>query len=151
MIVLKNCRLIPYLTDGYSNPTADIFIDGKHIQGIYPCGTQSCEDAECYDLNGKTVIPGYFDLHAHLMFTNQNWEYLMHRSESTYVMDSAAYAKTYLKLGYTTIRDAGNDYYASVTVRDNINSGVLTGARVITSGKILTPTTTGQLQLWNAL
>lgn len=40
----------------------------------------------------------------------------MHRNESAYVMDSAAYAKTYLKLGYTTIRDAGNDYYASVTV-----------------------------------
>ena len=102
VIVLKNCRLIPYLTDGYSNPTADIFIDGKSIRGIYRCGTQSCEDAECYDLNGKTVLPGYFDLHAHLMFTNQNWEYLMHRIESAYVMDSAAYAKTYLKLGYTT-------------------------------------------------
>lgn len=140
---IKKLPPYPYLTDGYSNPTADIFIDGKSIRGIYRCGTQSCEDAECYDLNGKTVLPGYFDLHAHLMFTNQNWEYLMHRNESAYVMDSAAYAKTYLKLGYTTIRDAGNDYYASVTVRDNINRGVLTGARVITSGKILTPTTRG--------
>lgn len=143
MIILKNCRLVPYLTEGYEQPTADIFIEKKKIQGIYPCGTQPCGDAEVYDLKGKTVLPGFFDLHAHLMFSHQNWEYLMHRNESTYVMDCAAYAKAYLKLGYTTIRDAGNDYYASVTVRDNINRGVLTGARVITSGKILTPTTRG--------
>lgn len=143
MIVLKNCRIIPYLTEGYDLPAADIFIEGKQIQGLYPCGTKPYGDAECYDLNGKTVMPGFFDLHAHLMFSNQNWEYLMHRSESTYLMDSAAYAKAYLKLGYTTIRDAGNDYYASVTVRDNIANGLLTGARVITSGKILSPTTRG--------
>lgn len=60
-----------------------------------------------------------------------------------YVLNSARYAKKYLELGFTTIRDCGNDFYASVAVRDYINNGTLTGCRVITSGKILTPTTRG--------
>lgn len=143
MIVLKNCRLIPFLTEKYDGTMADLVIKDKKIAEINPCGFKVYENAACFDLQGKTVMPGFFDLHAHLMFTNQNWEFLKTRSESAYLVDTAAYAKLYLKLGYTTIRDAGNDYYASVTVRDAINRGIFTGARVITSGKILSPTTKG--------
>lgn len=143
MILLKNCRLVPYLTEEYKGETADILIDGKTIVGIYPCGQETIENAEQIDLDGKTVLPGYFDLHAHLMCVNENWDYLMNRPQNTYLMDTAAYAKEYLKQGFTTIRDCGCDYYASVAVRDAINKGILTGTRVITSGKILTPTTRG--------
>lgn len=141
MFILKNCRLIPELTEGYSGRTADIAIDGKFIAGIYPAGT--VEAGESMDLNGMTVLPGFFDLHAHLMVVNQDWNYLMLRPQNQYTLDCARYAKEYLKLGFTTIRDAGNDYYSSVAVRDYVANGTLTGCRVITSGKILTPTTRG--------
>jgi imidazolonepropionase-like amidohydrolase len=53
------------------------------------------------------------------------------------------YAESYLRLGYTTVRDCGNDYYASVSARDAVAEGLIQGARVITSGKIVTPTTRG--------
>ncbi len=143
MTVLKNCRLIPFLTEGSDLRMADIVIDDGKISSLEPCGRNSYEGIDCIDVGGKTAMPGYFDLHAHLMFSCQNWEYLIHRPQNIYLMETAAYAKQYLKLGYTTIRDAGNDHYASVTVRDYIANGTLTGARVITSGKILSPTTKG--------
>ena len=34
MITLKNCRLIPELTEGYENTIADIVLDGKWIKSI---------------------------------------------------------------------------------------------------------------------
>lgn len=144
MIILKNCRLVSYLTEGYEGEKADIVLKEKFIEGIYPVGgAPVSEDAQVMDMHGMTVLPGFFDLHAHLMLVNQDWNFLMMRPQNQYVLDCAKYAKEYLKLGYTTIRDCGNDYYSSVAVRDYIADGTLTGCRVITSGKILSPTTRG--------
>lgn len=144
MLILKNCRLVSYLTEDFNLEYADITIDDKNISGIFTCGEASAADGdEVIDLEGRTVLPGFFDLHAHLMFSNQNWDYLIRRPEQIYLMESVKYAKEYLKMGYTTVRDAGCDHYVSATVRDYINSGVLTGSRIITSGKILSPTAVG--------
>lgn len=143
MTILRNCRLVPYLTEGFESPMADIVIDGKYIREISPCEKYDNSYADTIDIGGKTVLPGFFDLHAHLMYKNNNWEYLIRRPQNTYLMECAGYAKTYLKLGFTTVRDVGSDYYSAVTIRDYINSGLLTGARVVAAGKILTPTTRG--------
>ena len=143
MLVLKNCRLIPELTEGFNGTLADIVIDGKYIKEISPAGAKAYENAKIMDMGGKTVLPGFFDLHCHLMFVNQDYNAMMLRSQNRYLIDCLAYAKHYLRMGYTTVRDCGNDFYVGVAVRDAINEGVATGARVITSGKIISPTTRG--------
>lgn len=38
MLVLKNCRLIPALTEGYDLPAADLVLDGELIADIRPAG-----------------------------------------------------------------------------------------------------------------
>ena len=38
-MLLKNCRLIPELTEGYSGTMADILIENGNIAAIGPCGT----------------------------------------------------------------------------------------------------------------
>lgn len=144
MLTLKNCRLIPELTEGFDGNAADLVLEGSKIEGIYPAGMAPAgESCEVLDIKGMTVLPGFFDLHAHLCLFNQDWNYLMLMPQNEYVLNSARYAKKYLELGFTTVRDCGNDFYASVAVRDYINNGTLTGCRIITSGKILTPTTRG--------
>ena len=144
MLTLKNCRLIPELTEGFEGTAADIVLDKGLIEGIYPVGMAPAgEGCETLDMKGMTVLPGFFDLHAHLPLVNQDWNQLKQTPQNEYVLNSARYAKKYLELGFTTIRDCGHDYYAGVAVRDYINNGTLTGCRVITSGKILTPTTRG--------
>ena len=144
MTILHNCRLISILTEGYHGEFADVVLEHGLIDGIYPAGTApEPEGAETLDIKGMTLLPGLFDLHAHLMVVNQDWNYLMLRPQNQYLLDCVRYAKEYLRLGFTTIRDCGNDYYASVAVRDYIADGTITGSRVITSGKILSPTTKG--------
>ena len=144
MTILHNCRLVSALTEDYDGEFADVTLENGRIEGIYPVGQAPAhQGAKTLDIKGMTLLPGFFDLHAHLMVVNQDWNYLMLRPQNQYLMDCVRYAKEYLRLGFTTIRDCGNDYYASVAVRDYIADGTITGSRVITSGKILSPTTTG--------
>ena len=73
MTLLKNCRVIPELTEGYDGQFADILIDGKFIAGICAPGTaDAAADDECIDMEGKTVLPGLFDLHMHLNFDSMS-------------------------------------------------------------------------------
>ena len=68
-MLLKNCRLIPELTEGYSGAMADILIENGNIAAIGPCGTIAAA-GETLDAAGKTVLPGLFVLHAPLMLVN---------------------------------------------------------------------------------
>ncbi|MBQ6622704.1 MAG: amidohydrolase family protein [Mogibacterium sp.] len=143
MLVLKNCRLVLELTPGYQEEYADIILDGKLIREILPVGSDGYAEAEAIDLGGKTVLPGFFDLHAHLMFKDQDYYASMARPQNKYLIDCIEHAQVYLQHGYTTIRDCGNDFYAGVAVRDAVESGIVEGARIITSGKIISPVAKG--------
>lgn len=143
MTILRNCRLVPALTEGFTETMADIVIEGKEIKEIYPVGVLQAEEAEELDVAGATVLPGFFDLHAHLMFVNQDYNASMMRSQNQYLLDCMEYAKVYLKHGYTTIRDCGNDFYTGVAIRDAVNRGIIQGTRIITSGKIISPIAKG--------
>ena len=58
------------LIDGSGSPVQrdrTIVIEGEHITGIYPSGSQPApKDAEVRDLSGKYVIPGLIDAHVHI-------------------------------------------------------------------------------------
>ena len=71
MITLKNCRLIPELTEDYDDVMADILLDGKVIREINAPGTGT-KGETVMDLEGKTVMPGLFDLHMHFNFDTVN-------------------------------------------------------------------------------
>lgn len=143
MLILRNCRLIPELTEGFEGQYADLVLENKKIKEIRPAGLIQTENQPELDMQNMTVVPGFFDLHAHLMFLNQDYNASMLRESNQYLLDCMASAKSYLRQGYTTIRDCGNDFYAGVYVRSAVESGLVQGCRVITSGKILSPTTRG--------
>lgn len=144
MIVLKNCRLVTQLTEGFDGSKADVVVDGDRITDILPAGTRDeWADAQVIDVAGKTLLPGLIDLHTHLYFTNENIDWLSAKSSVNTVIDCASYALDKLKYGYTTLRDCGGAFGAHIAVRNGINRGVLEGPRVIASGHCVTPTTKG--------
>lgn len=145
MLILRNCRVVPELTEGYDGSMCDIVIDGKNILDIVPCDQNKYigENAEVCDINGMTVLPAFFDLHAHLMFSHQDYYALELKPNNDYMLDCIEHAAMYLRHGYTTIRDCGNDMYVGVAVRDGVRRGLFPGARVITAGKIISPTAKG--------
>ncbi len=143
--VIQNARLISYLTEGYSESTADIFIKDDLIDEILPCGKQTPPaGATVIDVAGKTVMPGLFDLHCHLYLQSQtcNTDVIM-KNPSEEMFDCWRYSLEYMKQGFTTLRDVGGTMEASIYLRDAINRGDLKGPRIIASGLIMTPTEVG--------
>lgn len=142
MLVLKNCRLIPALTEGYDLPAADLVLDGELIADIRPAGG-SYEDAPVLDMAGKTVLPGLFDLHTHLHSLSGNLMENQLKDFGTSCFDTCEYANTYLKLGYTTVRDMGSNSRCAIAVRNAVQKGQITGPRIYSAGLMISPKDAG--------
>ena len=68
------------------------------------------------DVDGKTIVPGLWDMHTHV--TQIEW------------------APAYLAAGVTTVRDMGNEFEFVVPLRDAIASGRALGPRILAAGLI---------------
>ena len=68
MKVIKNCRLVSALTEGFSEEYGDVYVEDGRIRAVVPAGSEGIKtDAdEVIDAEGKTLIPGLFEMHAHL-------------------------------------------------------------------------------------
>ena len=92
--------------------------------------------AHVIDGKGGTVTPGLIDMHQHLMLNGgtaagNDWDAYV---QGAHASRAAEYL---LRSGFTTIRDiAGN----SLGLKRAVNSGVLPGPRIYSSGPALGPT-----------
>ena len=77
------------------------------------------------------MLPGLFDLHAHLMLVTADFYGLLMKDSNAAMVDCIRFAKNYLKYGYTTVRDCGGPSYTNIAVRDAIRDGVISGPDVI--------------------
>ena len=103
-VLLKNCRLIPQLSDDIPFSTADISIADGKIEKVRPAsGTPPLSDE--IDCHGMTVLPGLFDLHVHL-YSEREPNDLYHAFQLYH--RQAPLLNTFLDHGVTTIRDCGS-------------------------------------------
>ena len=83
-------------------------------------------DAKVYDMNGKTIMPGIVDVHAHVgafrhgLSTQKHWQF---------------YAN--LAFGVTTSHDPSVNTFAAFTLEELQKSGNLVGPRLFSTGFIL--------------
>jgi imidazolonepropionase-like amidohydrolase len=91
------------------------------------------------DLRQGTLLPGLFDMHVHLTS-----EYSKHSeiddyklNEADVAIDGVVYAGRTLLAGFTTVRDLGDEYRASIALRNAINAGKVPGPRIIAAGKAI--------------
>ena len=155
MKLLKNCRLIPQLTEGYQGEYADVLLDGRLIREIRPRTWPDLGDGgdtaevvdgqkvEILDIGGMTLMPGLFDLHTHLCRDTFDFARTMTYDQGTVLFNTYEFAKEFLNWGYTTVRDVGDVYNSAAACAGAIRRGVVPGPRLITSGQIITPTETG--------
>lgn len=143
MLLLKNCKVLPELTEGYSGTSCDVLLDGEKIKGIYACGECAEVTEDTMDLNGKYLLPGFFDLHVHLTLSGGDTLIDNAKTPVQQALDAAKFAKDSLLAGFTTIRDVGSSYNVAVDLRNAVNEGKLAGPNIYASGKIVTATEVG--------
>ncbi|MBC8355909.1 MAG: amidohydrolase family protein [Planctomycetes bacterium] len=133
------------LIDGRSDKAREIVslvIDQGRIVGIRAGYVEATENDTLINLRECTVMPGWMDMHTHLMSEHHKKVYSdkFFMNEADYVLRSTKYAERTLMAGFTTVRDLGDNGVNSVSLRKAIDAGWIVGPRIFTSGKALATT-----------
>ena len=88
------------------------------------------------DLCAATCLPGLIVSHTHLTSLGSPTQYSdqFRWNEADYAIRSTVYARRTLLAGFTTVRNVGDNDYDSVSLRNAINAGIVTGPRIFTAG-----------------
>lgn len=127
---IRVSRLIDGLNDAHQSDVEVEF--GATVSSITP-GIASADDAGAY-----TLLPGLIDAHAHLSLSQELFEgWRNSRPDATYALETLRNAQDHLQSGVTTVRDLGSIRDVVGQVRNAINSGLVQGPRIYTSGRWL--------------
>ncbi|HEY6926124.1 MAG TPA: amidohydrolase family protein [Steroidobacteraceae bacterium] len=112
-----------------------IIVDGKRVKQVEP-GSQAPPGVIPIDLTKLTCLPGLIDSHTHLSseFSSTTYVDEFHWNLADYVLRSTVYARRTLLAGFTTVRNLGDQHNEVLSLRNAINSGVLSGPRIFTAG-----------------
>jgi imidazolonepropionase-like amidohydrolase len=138
-----------HLIDGKSAKVLDnvlILIDGDKINSVTPSGTVPA-GVETIDLSKSTVLPGFIDLHTHVLLngdiTAEDYDQQLLKESIPYrAILGARNALIALDHGFTTIRDLETEgaMYADVDVKQAIANGEVPGPRMQVATRAMTPT-----------
>jgi len=108
------------LIDGTGNtpvPDAAVLIKKGRIALVGPRSkVRIPKNAKVIDVHHRTILPGLWDMHAHL--------------------EQVEWGPIYLAAGVTTVRDCGNEFEFITGVRDAIAAGRGLGPRVLAAGMV---------------
>jgi imidazolonepropionase-like amidohydrolase len=130
VIMLEGATVIDGTGD-LPKPNTTIIINGSRIASL------SSNTANNYDfslaknvinLTGKYIIPGLFDMHAHVANVRKD---SYNQSESEYML------RMLLAHGVTTIRNPGGPTEQSIALRKNVSQGKIIGPQIFTAGQLL--------------
>ncbi|MEZ9936654.1 metal-dependent hydrolase family protein [Vibrio breoganii] len=95
------------------------------------------EDATVIDGEGKTLMPGLIDGHAHIMI-NYNFDQIEKNKDLTDIsINSVTVAERFLQDGFTTVRDMGGPAFGLMR---EIEAGNVAGPRIYPSGGFISQT-----------
>ena len=106
------------VTNGQILPNSTVTIEGNTIVRITPRGAIPA-GARAVDGSGKFLIPGLWDMHAHIQSSGEPW------------------LKLYMANGVTGIREMGADLDFILDMREATRSGRVLGPRIVAAGPIL--------------
>ena len=130
------------LIDGVGNKPREqvtIVVDGDHIRSIDAGFTAPGSGDEVVDLSGATVLPGFMDMHVHLTGESSPTSEIdsIKKGEADEAYDSVVYAKRTLLAGFTTVRNVGDDWNITISLKHAIADGKIEGPRVFTAGRAI--------------
>jgi len=122
-----------------------IVVEGDRIAevraGLVPASSIAAQ-AVLLDLSDRFVLPGLMDMHVHLLMEigpdSRTRRFL--ESDTFTAFRGAAYARSTLHAGFTTVRDLGGKPESIYALRDAIREGLIHGPRIFAAGSALAAT-----------
>src|SRR5437764_2704753 len=137
------------LIDGKSDKPVEnalILIEGEKITSVTP-GGRAPTGAEMIDLSKQTVLPGFMDVHTHVLLqgdiTAEEYDAQLLKESIPYrAILAARNAQIALSHGFTAIRDLETEgaMYADVDVKMAIANGEVPGPRMQAATRAMAPT-----------
>jgi imidazolonepropionase-like amidohydrolase len=134
-------RVIDGVSDTAKTNQTVVVDDGK-ITAIESGFRAPAAGDRVVDLRQGTLLPGLFDMHVHLTSEYSKTSEIdgYKKNEGDVAIDGVVYAERTLLAGFTTVRDLGDSYRASIPLRNAINAGKVPGPRIIAAGKSIAST-----------
>lgn len=131
------------LIDGYGGPVVQdsvILVEDDRIVAVGNQDNMAVPDGyEVISTEGMTVMPGLWEMHAHLMLNGhsdyEHWDRAYIDRLEDEIMPASAVQL--LLAGVTSARDLGAPLEPSLSVRDRINEGELPGPTLYVSGPFI--------------
>ena len=136
--ILTNAKLFTATSEEAIN-NGSVWIEDDRIRYAGPSEAmpETPKDVVQQDLNGRFVMPGMTETHAHLSFADASpfaiGETLVEDAMITAVRNS----RLMLASGFTSAISFGSTYKIDVALRAAINSGRLIGPRLLAAGRDL--------------
>ncbi len=135
-VTIDNITIVDVAT-GQLRPRQSIVIEGNHIARIESASAATrvaaARAGAVLDGTGRFVIPGLWDMHIHVFFTNDTA-----RFHST----SEVMFPLFVVNGVTGVRDLGSNLDATLAARDSVAAHQLIGPRMLVSGPMIDGPTT---------
>lgn len=117
-------------------------IEQNRIVSIQSGFQRPARNETLIDFKDGTLMPGFIDMHTHLTSQLEPGSY-MHRfthNPADVAFRAAHFADITLRAGFTTVRDLGDSFAASVSLRNAVNQGLVPGPRIYTAAKSVATT-----------
>ena len=134
-----NCRLV----DGTGKAAVEnaiLITQGSKILYAGPAElAPAVEEKQTIDMGGRTLLPGFFNCHAHLSLRFPFLPYCVDEYGTPGYRTMVMYRRAVeaLHCGVTTLRVTGEADYTDTAVRDAISRGMFMGPRILTAGPII--------------
>ena len=118
-------------------PNPGIFINEGNIVSLGETGSLPGDTREI-NADGKWVLPGLFDLHAHITFKLAGARDL--EDDVVNALRSERFLERYQEIGVTVVRDVASRYHVGYSLKRAQRDGLIGGARLYVSGPLITTT-----------
>jgi imidazolonepropionase-like amidohydrolase len=109
-------RLVDVATGEVTEPSVILIQNGRIVKARPKASVTVPTDAKLIHAEGKTILPGLWDMHAHF--------------------EQAEWGPAYLAAGVTTVRDCGNEFNYINAVKRAIDDGTGVGPHILKAGII---------------
>lgn len=134
------------LVDGNGGPAVPgqaVIVEGTRIRWIGPASQLADGDRlTVIDGNGRSLLPGLINCHVHLCHDGAPDLFAQARTDSPTVatLRGSLNLQLTLRSGVTTVRDCGAANNVAIELARAVESGLVTGPRVLAAGRVITMT-----------